>query len=91
MVNFSLIWQFPLYWKSLNLSFTSYFKNTVFHWGLVSGEVQFPPVEGFQNTSGGEEGEDGIETFLAAVGFCGYELAIVVKFTQQGESFGSFP
>ena len=63
LVNFSLIWQFPLYWKSLDLSFTSYFKNTVFHWGLVSGEVQFPPAESFQNTSGGEEGKMELKLF----------------------------
>ena len=50
-----------------------------------------PFAEDFQNISGGKEGEDVIKIFLPGVGFCGYELAIVVKFTQHAENSGRFP
>ena len=65
---------------------------TRFFIGVWSVGRNSPPIaEDFQNISGGKEGEDVIKIFLPGVGFCGYELAIVVKFTQHAENSGRFP
>ena len=50
------------------------------------GRDSLPIAGGFQNISGKKEGEDVTKMFQPGVGFCGYELVIVVKFTQQAEN-----